>query len=172
VIWFESHATSVDNEAGIASGHHDAPLSEEGGRQAVQLGKRYRHVGDVWCSDLQRSYRTAEIAFGTRAVIHRDARLREVDFGSMTRSASAEIEGSRAGYVDRPYPGGESYREVARRVQEWLEEFAAEPKPSLIIGHRATWYALEHLLAGREWIDIVSTPWRWQPGWQYRAVFS
>jgi broad specificity phosphatase PhoE len=79
-IVFETHATSIDNEAGIASGHHDADLSALGVRQARELGARHagRDLAAVWCSDLRRSYRTAEIAFGRRDVpIVRDRRLRE-----------------------------------------------------------------------------------------------
>ena len=67
-----------------------------------------------------------------------------------------------------------SLREIERDLRSFLDQLRtdrAEP-PYLLIGHRATWYALEHLLAGRELADAISTPWRWQPGWQYRAVFS
>jgi broad specificity phosphatase PhoE len=37
-IIFETHSTSLDNEAGIASGHNDVDLSEVGLRQAKGLG--------------------------------------------------------------------------------------------------------------------------------------
>jgi broad specificity phosphatase PhoE len=171
-IWFESHSTSVDNEAGIASGHSDAILSVRGERQAAEVGIRYPHVTTVWCSDLQRSYRTAEIAFGDRSAIRRDARLREVDFGHFTRSQSAEIEATRAWYVDTPYPNGESYRLVCDRVATFLQELPKGHAPYLIIGHRATWYALEHLLKGYDLVEVVKAPWQWRPGWHYRAVFS
>lgn len=81
---FETHATSVDNEDGLASGHWDAPLSALGEKQAVELGHRYPPgTGmDVFCSDLRRSYKTAEIAFGGRddILIHKDPRLRECDY--------------------------------------------------------------------------------------------
>lgn len=40
-IIFETHSTSFDNEAGIASGHNDVDLSEMGLRQATGLGERY-----------------------------------------------------------------------------------------------------------------------------------
>jgi len=66
-IWFESRATTVDNEAGVASGERDTALSERGILEAEELGRRNRGrgVAVVFCSDLQRSWRTAEIAFGT-----------------------------------------------------------------------------------------------------------
>ena len=90
MLWYETHSTSVDNKDGIASGHSDAALSIRGERQARDLGERHKHVKNVWCSDLQRSYRTAEIAFGTRANIRIDSRLREIDLGDMTRTQAAE----------------------------------------------------------------------------------
>jgi broad specificity phosphatase PhoE len=170
LIRFESHATSVDNEAGVASGHADAPLSELGKRQASELRERHTSLSHVWCSDLQRSYRTAEIAFGSSLPIHQDARLREVNFGDLTRTPSIQIEANRLDFIDKPYPDGESYRDVCRRVDEFLRDLP--PGSHLIIGHRATWYALEHWLAGRELAEIIASPWHWQPGWEYRAICS
>jgi broad specificity phosphatase PhoE len=172
MIWYETHSTSTDNEEGIASGHSDPALSLRGEYQAAELRARYPHVQTVWCSDLQRSYQTAEIAFGSQATIRKDARLREIDFGDMTRAQSAEIEATRSWYIDRPYPNGECYLDVCLRVQSFLDDLGEPSASHLIIGHRATWYALEHLLEGRDLLQVVSAPWRWQPGWQYRAVFS
>jgi hypothetical protein len=37
-----------------------------------------------------------------------------------------------------------------------------------VIGHRATFYALEHLLNRVTLHDAVTSPWTWQPGWTYR----
>ena len=67
-IIFEAHATSVDNVARRASGHHDAPLAEIGEEQARQVRARHQRtmLDAVFCSDLQRSYRTAELAFAGR----------------------------------------------------------------------------------------------------------
>lgn len=65
---FETHATSLDNEAGLASGWFDVPLSTTGEEQARMLGARRRdHLAVAFCSDLSRSFRTAEIAFGDRS---------------------------------------------------------------------------------------------------------
>jgi hypothetical protein len=79
-VVFEAHSTSVDNEARLASGHYDAALSRLGERQANELGVRYRieKIDAVFCSDLQRSYRTAQIAFAGCAIpIIKDVRLRD-----------------------------------------------------------------------------------------------
>lgn len=175
VVLFETHATSIDNEAGLASGWFDAPLSAIGEAQARDLGERRRadDFAAVFCSDLIRAIRTAEIAFGTRGIpIVRDRRLRECDYGARTRELARAIEADRAVHVDRPFPDGESYRDVVARVRAWLVEAVSTfaGKTVLVIGHRATFYALEHLLHGVPLDRAVTSPWRWQPGWRYGAT--
>lgn len=173
-VIFETHATSLDNEAGLASGWYDIALSATGEEQARQLGARRRddYLAAVFCSDLSRAFRTAEIAFHGRPVpIIRDARLRECDYGAFTRHPTVEIERRRVLHVATPFPDGESYEQVARRVAAWLTEAAtAYPgRTVLVIGHRATFYALEHLLKRISLHDTVTSKWHWQPGWTYRV---
>lgn len=172
ILFFETHATSLDNEQGIASGHFDAALSETGRAQARELGERCRDVplDAVFCSDLARAVDTARLAFESRGVpIIVDARLRECDYGSWTRRRSSDIEAQRLQHVDEPFSNGESYRQVVARVGAWLADVRAAHSNShiLVVGHRATWYALEHLLRGRPLDDVVAAPWHWQPGWTY-----
>ena len=182
-IIFETHATSLDNEAGLVSGHVDVALSPTGEEQARELGRRHREttVEAVYCSDLERSYRTAELAFeGREVVIVQDPRLRECDYGELTRRPLEEIQAVRTKHVEQPFPGGESYRQAAIRVREALAEMHrrhgqpghGHPRQGgtcvLIIGHRATHYGLEHWLNGVSLVDAVRVPWVWQPGWEYR----
>jgi broad specificity phosphatase PhoE len=167
---FETHATSLDNEAGLASGWFDADLSPRGEREALELGLRHAASGVsvVYVSDLWRSWKTAHLAFGDRVPIVRDFRLRECDYGELTRRSQADIERVRAQSVTVPFPGGESYRDVADRVRGCLEELLAENDGTvLVVGHRATHCSLEHLLRGVPLADAVAAPWAWQPGWRY-----
>ena len=172
LLLFETHATSLDNESGLASGWYDVELSPRGEIQARELGDRYRNPQPdvVFCSDLRRSYRTAEIAFAGRAVrTIRDKRLRECNYGSLTRRPAAEIEACRTTAIVSPFPGGESYEEVTRRVSACLADVARHgADTALMIGHRATLYALEHLLRGRPLAEAIQAVWKWQPGWSYR----
>lgn len=172
VVIFETHATSIDNERGIASGQFDVELSPLGCAQAAELGARRRaeDLAVVLCSDLRRSYRTAEIAFAGRDLpIRRDARVRECDYGAWTRRPDAQVDAERLRRIDEPFPGGESYAAVAARTRELLGEVAKAwaGRQVLIVGHRATWYGLEHVLNGRDLRDVISGPWSWQPGWTY-----
>ena len=171
---FETHATSVDNEAGLASGWFDAALSAKGEAQARSLGARRRdeELLAVFCSDLTRSFRTAEIAFGDRPLsIVRDARLRECDYGDLTRRPASEIEERRPRHLVDPFPNGESYQRVVDRVSAWLDNAVrqgqVEDGTVLVIGHRATFYALEHLLNGVSLYEAVTSTWAWKPGWAY-----
>jgi broad specificity phosphatase PhoE len=174
LIVFETHATSLDNEAGLASGWFDVALSETGEAQARTLGERRRgdDLAAIYCSDLQRAVRTAEIAFADRGIaIVQDARLRECDYGAFTRRPASEIEAQRALRIATPFPGGESYQQAVDRMARWLDEVAElrAGRTVLVVGHRATFYALEHLVNGVDLHDVVLAPWRWQPGWSYRV---
>jgi broad specificity phosphatase PhoE len=172
ILIFETHAESVDNAEGVASGWHDVDLSARGDMQARALGERRRDgaLDAVYCSDSTRAWRTAELAFGGRRVpIVRDARLRECDYGELTRAPAAAVEHARRQHVLEPFPGGESYTQVVDRVRDWLADAVARHVGGtvLVIGHRATFFALEHLVHGGALAAIVDAPWAWQPGWKY-----
>jgi broad specificity phosphatase PhoE len=108
-LTFETHSTSLDNEAGLASGWFDVDLSPLGERQARELGQRRRYdVFDaVYCSDSRRTSFTAQIAFGGRGIpIVPDSRLRECHYGALTRRPSAEVDSRRVDHISIPFPGG------------------------------------------------------------------
>jgi 2,3-bisphosphoglycerate-dependent phosphoglycerate mutase len=173
-IVFETHALSVDNEHGIASGWAHSRLSKSGRRLAEELGERRRNDGiaAVFSSDLQRAAETAAIAFpsGTPPVLL-DWRLRECDFGERN-GASADVHvRDRARYVDEPYPGGESWRQATARVARWLDDLAPRWREDrvLVIGHVATRWALDHHLDGEPLEWLVAHDFAWQEGWEYRV---
>jgi broad specificity phosphatase PhoE len=167
---FETHSTSFDNLEGLASGHYDVDLSPRGEQEAEALGARRAadRFDVIYVSDLRRSWRTAEIAFGRTGIpIVRDARLRECDYGSLTRSPSQEVAARRARAVLEPFPGGESYTQSTARVAEWLNEVTQQWSQLLVIGHRATHFAFDHLILGIPLAQAVGGDFVWQPGWTY-----
>ncbi len=171
-IVFETHATSVDNERGIATGWLQGRLSETGKRQAKELGERRRadNIAAVFTSDLGRAVETAEIAFGGSGIpIHQDWRLRECNYGALNGVAVSRLETKRSRHVDEPFAGGESYRQVVHRVREFLNDLfpTFDGARILIIGHSATRWALDHLLRGAALEDLVDAPFGWQEGWLY-----
>lgn len=175
ILLFETHATSLDNEMGIASGWADPPLSRLGEQQAREMAERRANddIVRAFSSDLTRAVRTAEIALAKRDVpLVRDRRLRECDYGTLTQAPAAEIDARRLTSVTTPFPNGESYVDVATRVEGWLDEILSGGSSGgtiLVIGHRATFYALEHLFRGVPLADLIAAPWRWQPGWTYQV---
>lgn len=171
-IVFESHATSFDNEKHLASGHNDIELSPLGIQQARELGERYKDqaLDVIFCSDLQRSYKTAEIAFGNRFPIIKDKRLRECDYGDLTKHPSSEVDSVKEEHISLPFLNGESYEQIAKKMKEFLDDLKKNygDKKIMIIGHRATQYGLECWINGISLKDLVSAPFKWQPGWVYK----
>ncbi len=182
-IIFESHSTTFDNEAHISSGHNDVELSPLGISQAKELGERRKGetFDAIFCSDLQRSYKTAEIAFGNKFSIIKDKRLRECDYGDLTQHSSSEVDLEKIKRIKTPFPNGESYEQTSERMKSFLEDLLknyngppshkaseGQSKTVMVIGHRATQYGLEHWIKGLSLEEIISISWKWQPGWVYQ----
>jgi broad specificity phosphatase PhoE len=169
-VVFETHSTSEDNEAGIATGWLPGRLSAAGREQARELGERRRDDGlsVVFTSDLRRAVETAEIAFAGSALrIVADERLRECNYGEL--NGTPEPLTGRAAHLDEPYPGGESWRQAVERAAGFLEDLRREcdGERVLVIGHSATRLAFEVVAHGRQLEELVGAPFSWKPGWEY-----
>lgn len=171
-ILFETHSISEDNERGVATGWLPGRLSERGRSLARELGARRRDDGlvAVFTSDLARAVETAAIAFeGSQLPIRADSRLRECDYGDLN-GAPVEQLAPRSRFIATPFPAGESYRQVADRVRSFVGDLVPfDGRRILVIGHSATRWALDHLLAGRALEELVDAPFDWRPGWRYRT---
>ncbi len=170
-IIFEAHGTTFDNELHKSSGHFDVELSPLGIQQSHEMGERYKddHFDAIFCSDLQRSYKSAELAFGDKFSIIQDARLRECDYGDLTQHPSEEVDAEKPMRIQTPFPNGESYAQTSVRMLTFLDDLAKnyDGKRVMVIGHRATQYGLEQWIKGMQTYDAVTAPWKWQPGWTY-----
>lgn len=171
-IVFETHSFSEDNEKGLATGWRDGRLTERGRGLARELGRRRIKDGiqAVFTSDLGRAVETARIAFPEGAIpILADWRLRECDYGILNGHPANEVHHHRQEHLDAPYPGGESWRQAVERVGRFLPDLYLrwENARVLVIGHLATRYAFEHLLAGIPLEDLVGVDYQWQEGWEY-----
>ncbi len=125
----------------------------------------------MFVSDLRRAVETAEIAFGGSGIrIHRDARLRECNYGALNGMPVDQLAGERARHIDEPFPGGQSYRQVVDQTRDFLRDLAAgwDARRVVVIAHSANRWALDCLLNGRPLEDAVDAPFAWQPGWRYR----
>ncbi len=170
-IIFEAHGTTFDNEAHLSSGHNDVALSPLGIQQSKEMGVRYKddHFDAIFCSDLQRALKSAEIGFGNKWPIITDARLRECDYGDLTQNRSEIVDKEKPDRIDVAFPNGESYTQTQARMKDFLKDLLKnyDGKRVMIIGHRATQYGLENFINGVPYLTLVTTHFKWQPGWRY-----
>ncbi|MGP3960485.1 histidine phosphatase family protein [Nonomuraea sp. 3N208] len=110
-IVYETHATTTDNQNGIATGHLPGRLSDLGHRQAWELGERRRADGlaAVFTSDRHRAVETARIAFPDG----RPRFTRTPDCGSATTAISAKAAPSSS---PRGAPGTSTSRSPTARA--------------------------------------------------------
>ena len=176
-VLYSPHMTSLDNEVRRASGHADVPLSPLGQQQAQELGQHYASttLDAIFCSDLQRATTTAQLAFAGRDVLLvPDARLRECDYGDLTRAPVAQVEEEFPRRIWEPFPHGESVLMVVERVGAFLYDALQQydGKTIVVIGHRATRYGLEYWCGEDTLEEIVRRPWKWRalPIWRYELT--
>ena len=154
------HAVTDWNLEGRVQGRCDIPLSAAGEAQAVALQGRF--AGEavlLYSSPLSRAQKTAVLAFPGHTPIL-DPRLSELDYGTFEGRTLAEREGLPEWHAWRrdPYhqapPGGESYRELCRRVAAWFGGLPDAPHV-VAVTHSGTIQGLiAHLLG------LTALPWR------------
>jgi probable phosphoglycerate mutase len=129
------HGRAEGNAEGRFIGQDDVPLTPRGRAQAARLAERLRTapITRIVSSDLQRCTATAAPLAGALGLeIGLDPRLREIGNGAWSGLLGEEIEARwpslyrryRSG-EDVARPGGETWREVSRRVIAALRELAA-----------------------------------------------
>ena len=172
-ITYFVHSITKDNERGVASGWLEAELSEEGIKRIKKLSGLVSDTSfeAIFPSDLKRAIDSATIPFGKTHKIIPDKRLREANYGDLDGTPKTFKKQIRH-YINTPYPNGESYQDVEKRMREFLEEKEAEGWQHIaIFGHEATQLALEVICNGKTWEEAIDGDWgptqNWQPGWIY-----
>ncbi|MCL5430366.1 MAG: histidine phosphatase family protein [Candidatus Marsarchaeota archaeon] len=168
------HGTTIDNENGIATGWAPGELSDTGKEQAVELAKQTAHIrfNAVFCSDLKRAVDSATISFSGKNKIIQDKRLRECNYGDFN-SKPEKFKKDMTRYIDRPFPNGECYKDVEKRIVGFVlflkENY--DNKHIAIVAHQAPQLALEVITKHKTWKEAITGEWRsvgkWQPGWEY-----
>jgi len=174
-ITYFAHGTTTDNEKGLSTGWAQDELSSLGITQAKKLGKLVANkiFDAVFSSDFKRALDTARLAFGDKYNITQDERLRESNYGDFTQKPAKTFKQNLAIYVKNPFPNGESYLDVEKRVKSFLTFLKKNylGKNIAIVAHEAPQLALEVLLKNKTWEDAIKENWRdkkaWQPGWEY-----
>ena len=131
------HGQTTFNRLGLYQGHADSPLTETGEAQARRLAPRLRALNcspTIYCSDLGRARRTAELlADPAFHRIREDADLRERSYGVFEGLSRAEIArrypdawaASTSGEAHYAPPGGESSSQLVERIGTTFAKIAA-----------------------------------------------
>lgn len=162
-LFITRHGETVWNLEHRYQGHGDSALTEAGERQARALAARLagEQLDAVYSSDLGRAQRTAElIVAGRELPVVRDSAWRERAYGAWEGLTRSEIavrdperwerrEADRAGFAP---PGGESLREVQRRVTGALDmlRWRHEGEAVLVVTHGGALWVLACTLAGED----------------------
>lgn len=146
MIVLARHGRTASNAAGLLLGRADPDLDDLGRDQARRVGEAISASGAVdlvVTSPLARTRQTAAaVAAATGAAVEVDDRLVELDYGEwderpMSEVARAEWERWRSD-ADFAPPGGESLREVGRRVSAAMDDLSA-------VAHEATVVVVSHV---------------------------
>lgn len=163
------HGTTDWNEAGLIQGRSDRSLSEAG-RRAVAGWLLPESFGSYrWqTSPLARARETAALLGRPDAAI--EPAVVEMHWGGWEgwrldllreREGAAMARNEARGLDFRP-PGGESPRDVQRRLQPWLQRLAREGQPSVAVSHKGVIRALYALASG--WDMTGKSQLRQRPG--------
>jgi len=153
IVYLARHGETAWTVSGQHTGLTDLQLTEQGERNACNLGKRLRGLTftKVLTSPLQRAIRTCELAgFGVAYEIDRD--LLEWDYGEYEGRLTTEIHAERPEWrlFRDGCPGGETPDQVGIRADRVIARVRAIPGDVLIFssGHflrvlAARWLGLE-----------------------------
>ncbi len=174
-ITYFVHGTTTDNEKDLATGWNQGELSNKGIQQSKELWEKVKDkkLEVVFCSDLKRAVDSAHLTFRKEVPIIEDKRLRECNYGEWNGKEAKVFKSKLTEYVTKPFPSGESYKQVERRIADFLN-YAHDNyhgKRIAIVAHQAPQLAMDVLLKGKTWEQAIQEDWRlrkaWQPGWEY-----
>lgn len=178
-ITYFVHGTTTDNEQHISSGWKDVELSKLGIQQSKDLTDKVKDkkFDVVFCSDLKRAHDSAKLTWEGIYPIIPDARLRECNYGDLNGASSDIVEPMQeGGCIEKPFPNGESYENVKKRIADFIEFLKQnyEGKNVAIVAHKAPQLSLDVLLKGKTWKQALAEDWRkthsWEPGWEYEPI--
>ena len=143
------HGRSVGNDAGVFSCTRDVPLSRIGEQQAEYVARylaAHERIDSIYTSGMQRTVRTAmPTAERFGLPIQTERGLREIFSGlweglpyrELNRRFHEDWSNWRFDFSNARCTGGESVRELYRRVEEALHRLAAENggKTVLLVTH-------------------------------------
>lgn len=143
----------------------NAPLSENGRKQAAELAGRLRaeKIRTIYCSTLLRAIETAEaINKWHKLPIHQRNELEEQDFGVLNGQPRNKLppemrEMYMRSRVDPAYriPGGESFKDVMDRLGPFLMELDRQEGTVLVVAHGRVLKAFLYALVRKPYGELM-----------------
>jgi probable phosphoglycerate mutase len=136
-LWLVRHGETPASRDGFLAGWSNVPLTETGQVQATALRPvlSTHTFTSVWSSDLDRTMRTARLAYGGE--VSTDRRLREIHFGELEGRPWGEIEprhiSALMAFEGFAAPGGESLADLRLRVLGFVADLG--PGRHLLFTH-------------------------------------
>ena len=169
------HGRTEWNEQGRIQGHTDIPLCEEGRARLRESRIPTAFAGFRWhSSPLVRAVESARLLGASLTTV--DARLMEMHWGEWEGETRASLR-ARLGErmrrledrgIDFRPPGGESPRELTRRLEGWLRDARAGGQGVVAVTHKGIVRAALALATG--WDLRGSAPCRLD--WEHAHLFS
>ena len=136
-IWVMRHGESETNKAGLWTGWQDAPLTENGRRQALALRTLLsdQRFDKVFTSDLSRAKETAEIAL-PGCEYEETALLREVNVGNIAGKPFHIVldkDGKPTHLDGYAHFGGETAIEFRDRIDAFMKRLQVEKCESIAV---------------------------------------
>lgn len=148
-FYYTRHGQTVWNAENKICGATDSPLTEDGRKQARQLGRLVKEQGlqidKILYSPLSRARDTAmEISGVTGIPARMEVRLIEQDFGKWEGTArdGKEFGLAKQSFVNS-YEGGESMLRLCQRIYNLLDELKEKEEVYLLVAHNGTARAIE-----------------------------
>ena len=154
-LWLSRHGQTEWNVERRYQGYGDSGLTVKGQQEARCLGQRLAAtpIDMVYTSDLERAWRTAELAMAGRNIpIVRDSAWREVQYGAWEGLTRAEVKARypalwRQRVTDKAAvtpPGGESLLQLQQRVLSALTALwrAHSQQSVLVVTHSGPLFVL------------------------------
>jgi broad specificity phosphatase PhoE len=137
-IYLARHGETIWSLSGQHTGMTDIPLTEQGEKNAKQLGVRLQGLtfAKVFSSPLQRALKTCELA-GFGSIVMPDPLLQEWNYGDYEGRTTTEIQQTQPDwFIFRDgCPGGELPKQVADRCDQMIEKMKAINGDILIFAH-------------------------------------
>ncbi|MFH1890726.1 MAG: class I tRNA ligase family protein [Candidatus Kuenenbacteria bacterium] len=145
-ITFFRHCECGSNVKKITGGcRTDDSLTQKGKEQAEEIAESIKNnkYDRIFCSPMKRTKETAKSLFPHKNIIY-DDRLIEIDFGDITGKLSTEADQFR----EVGFPNGETYGDVVKRVNNFLEELMKKypDEHIVIVAHSNIWKVLENII--------------------------